>query len=163
MIYFFDTEFIEDGKTIDLLSIGIVSEDGRELYLENAEADLTKASPWVREHVFPHMRWANMVSRADIAAAINAMVESDPKPTFWAYFADYDWVAFCQLYGRMVDLPEKFPKFCMDFQQWLFANNARDKLEPAPKTHNALDDANWLMDQFTKLWPLYPVTSIRRG
>ena len=30
--YFFDTEFYEDGKTIDLISIGIVAEDGREFY-----------------------------------------------------------------------------------------------------------------------------------
>lgn len=29
MKYWLDTEFIEDGKTIDLVSIGIVSEDGR--------------------------------------------------------------------------------------------------------------------------------------
>jgi hypothetical protein len=30
MRYWLDTEFIEDGKTIDLISIGIVAEDGRE-------------------------------------------------------------------------------------------------------------------------------------
>ena len=40
MRYFLDTEFIEDGKTIDLLSIGIVAEDGRELYLQNVECNL---------------------------------------------------------------------------------------------------------------------------
>lgn len=32
MKYFLDTEFHEDGKTIDLISIGIVAEDGREYY-----------------------------------------------------------------------------------------------------------------------------------
>lgn len=40
MKYFFDTEFIEDGRTIDLVSIGIVCEDGREYYAVSAEADL---------------------------------------------------------------------------------------------------------------------------
>ena len=49
MRYWFDTEFIEDGKTIDLLSIGIVSDDGRAYYATSAEADRSKASPWVRE------------------------------------------------------------------------------------------------------------------
>jgi hypothetical protein len=29
MRFWFDTEFIEDGKTIDLMSIGVVAEDGR--------------------------------------------------------------------------------------------------------------------------------------
>ncbi|HVX56933.1 MAG TPA: hypothetical protein VHA37_04325 [Candidatus Saccharimonadales bacterium] len=37
MKYFLDTEFIEDGKTIDLISVGIAAEDGRTLYLQNAD------------------------------------------------------------------------------------------------------------------------------
>ena len=32
MKYFYDTEFIEDGSTIELISIGVVAEDGREYY-----------------------------------------------------------------------------------------------------------------------------------
>jgi hypothetical protein len=51
MRYFYDTEFIEDGKTIDLISIGIVAEDGRYLYLQSTEFQHRKASPWVKEHV----------------------------------------------------------------------------------------------------------------
>lgn len=38
MKYFLDTEFIEDGVTIDLISIGIVSDDGREFYACNRDA-----------------------------------------------------------------------------------------------------------------------------
>ncbi len=32
MKIFYDAEFIEDGVTIDLISIAMVAEDGRELY-----------------------------------------------------------------------------------------------------------------------------------
>ncbi len=40
------------------------------------------------------------------------------KPTqFYAYFADYDWVAFCWLFGRMIDLPKGFPMYCIDLKQ----------------------------------------------
>ena len=39
MRYFYDTEFLEDGETIDLISIGIVAEDGREYYAVNLNAD----------------------------------------------------------------------------------------------------------------------------
>lgn len=39
MKYFYDTEFLEDGTTIDLISIGIVSEDGREYYAVNSALD----------------------------------------------------------------------------------------------------------------------------
>ncbi len=55
MRYWLDTEFIEEGKTIDLVSIGIVAEDGRELYLQSVEFDPSKASEWVQENVFPHL------------------------------------------------------------------------------------------------------------
>ena len=37
MSYFLDTEFIERPSTIELISIGLAAEDGRELYLENVE------------------------------------------------------------------------------------------------------------------------------
>src|SRR6266702_8931694 len=51
MLYFMDSEFIEDGKTIGLISIGIVSSDGRELYAQSMEFDASKANEWVAEHV----------------------------------------------------------------------------------------------------------------
>ncbi len=39
MKFFLDTEFIEDGRTIDLVSIGVVAEDGREFYAVSTEFD----------------------------------------------------------------------------------------------------------------------------
>ena len=62
MRYFIDTEFIEDGKTIDLISIGIVAEDGREYYAQSVEFDHRKASEWVKENVLLHLQmcpWAH--------------------------------------------------------------------------------------------------------
>ena len=49
--FFYDTEFIEDGTTIDLVSIGVVDEFGREFYAVSTEFDDTKAIPWVRRNV----------------------------------------------------------------------------------------------------------------
>jgi hypothetical protein len=37
--FFYDCEFIEDGTTIDLVSIGVVGEDGREFYAVSTEFD----------------------------------------------------------------------------------------------------------------------------
>jgi hypothetical protein len=51
MRYWLDTEFIEDGKTIDLISIGIVCEDGREFYAVNNECHWYRANDWVLENV----------------------------------------------------------------------------------------------------------------
>lgn len=41
------------------------------------------------------------------------------QPEFYAYYADYDWVLFCSLFGRMIDLPKGFPMYCIDLKQTL--------------------------------------------
>src|SRR5689334_2024900 len=101
-LIFFDTEFIEDGKTIDLLSIGMVRSDGATYYGECAEADLSRASEWVKANVLVHLT-GETKPRAEIARDIIEFAGKSPE--FWAYYADYDWVALCQLYGTMMDLP----------------------------------------------------------
>jgi hypothetical protein len=67
------------------------------------------------------------------------------KPEFWGYFADYDWVLFCQLFGRMVDMPHGLPHICFDLKQ--LANQvglSKEHLQQAPETlHHALHDARW--------------------
>ena len=142
MKLFFDTEFIEDGVTIDLLSIGIVSEDGREYYAEPEEADRTRACEWVKDNVLPHL-CGPIKPRKVIAEEIVAFVGENPE--FWAYYADYDWVALCQLFGRMIDLPPTWPKFCLDLKQ-----SAGPQKLPKQKTteHDALNDARWVRDTY---------------
>jgi len=61
MRIFYDTEFIENGKTIDLISIGIVTEDGREYYavnsgIESGDAlhERISAHDWLMRNVVPH-------------------------------------------------------------------------------------------------------------
>ena len=49
MKFWFDTEFIEDGKTIDLISIGIVAEDGRTFYAESLECEYDRALDEAKE------------------------------------------------------------------------------------------------------------------
>jgi hypothetical protein len=57
MRYWYDTEFIERGpeRPIDLVSIGIFAEDGREYYAQSIEFDETHANEWVRRNVFPKL------------------------------------------------------------------------------------------------------------
>ena len=142
MRYWFDTEFIEDGKTIDLLSIGIVSEDYRELYLEISEADWSKASPWVKDNVLVHMGRGPTVGRAEAAFRVLDFVGTD-KPEIWAYYADYDWVALCQLFGTMMDLPKGWPMYCRDVKQLCDALGNPKLQEQGKGEHHALADARW--------------------
>lgn len=55
MRYFIDTEFIEDGKTIDLISVGIVAQDGREFYCLNLDCDHSLANDWVKANVLAYL------------------------------------------------------------------------------------------------------------
>jgi len=41
------------------------------------------------------------------------------NPQFYGYYADYDWVVFCWLFGKMIDLPKGFPMYCIDLKQSL--------------------------------------------
>ena len=43
---------------------------------------------------------------------------SDP-PIFVGYYSDYDWVLFCSLFGTILDLPDTYPKYCIDLKQTL--------------------------------------------
>lgn len=144
MKIWFDTEFVEDGKTIDLISIGMVREDGATYYAENAECDYSCADPWVVENVILHLQFGETVKSPErIAREIKAFAGEAPE--FWAYYADYDWVVLCQLYGRMIDLPKGWPKYCRDLKQE--ADRLSIKLPKQDTTeHHALSDAQWTRD-----------------
>ena len=99
-------------------------------------------SDWLKQNVLPHLVGYKRIPRTQIAKEIKEFIGNDPKPEFWAYYADYDWVVFCQLFGRMVDLPDNFPKLCMDIKQ-LAMSKGSPKLPKQDKhlQHHALFDA----------------------
>lgn len=147
--FFFDTEFIEDGRTIELISIGIVDHDGRSYYACNRDCDLSRANGFVRDHVLPHLPpkghayFPIWKPRAQIRDEILAFV-GDRRPEFWAYYADYDWIALCQLFGRMVDLPKGWPMYCRDIKQLADSRGSTEiPIEPPTPAHHALADAVW--------------------
>ena len=167
MRYFMDSEFIEDGITIDPISIAIVAEDGRELYFQNAECDFSKASDWVVANVLPHLegdyktctgsdRWKTKKAIAISIVRFLGWFEQEPhfeegwKPEFWGYYADYDWVLFAQLFGKMIDLPKGFPMYCHDLKQTVDELGNPRLPAQASSEHNALADARWVRDSY--LW-----------
>lgn len=153
MRIWFDTEFIEDGKTIDLISIGMVREDRRTLYLESNEADLSKAVPWVQENVIRKLQHDNdhaHASRAEIARQVREFAGEEPE--FWAWYGSYDWVCLCQLYGTMIDLPKGWPMYVRDLKQLNDMKGNWDlSIIPNFKRHHALSDAMWTRDAFMYL------------
>lgn len=147
MRFFFDTEFIEDGRTIDLMSIAIVAEDDREYYAEITECDLSRADDWVKANVIPHLIGKD-AQRTRLAVRDDILKFLGEAPEIWAYYCSYDWVALCQLFGRMVDLPKGWPMYCRDLKQLATSH----PLIPHTGTaHNALDDARWTRDAWIEI------------
>lgn len=211
MKYFFDTEFIEGtqnktflgfniGKTkptIDLISIGIVAEDGREYYAISKDFNLKEAwdriqvtthsnekpTYWIRENVLKpifdallakqtyynnrrdihggvptntNFDFNNMKMLLNVYGISNKQIAKEikefckDKPTFYAYYADYDWVVFCWLFGKMNDLPKGFPYYCRDLKQiadHIWETTGKNTSFESPKDeHNALADARWNKD-----------------
>jgi len=161
MKYFLDTEFIEAGPDypIQLLSIGIVVEDGREYYavVDQIELALSLADDWVYDNVIKHLDFSKGKRRRVIAKEIVEFVSQKSNPSWIGYYSDYDWVVLCQLFGRMIDLPVGWPKYCLDLKQMAtecvnpVLPNLPDKIE-----HHAMWDAreikyryDWLMSQYT--------------
>ncbi|MBH0780072.1 polyadenylate-specific 3'-exoribonuclease AS [Nocardia bovistercoris] len=146
MRYFYDCEFIEDGVVIDLVSIGVVCEDGREYYAVSTEFDRSKAGPWVRKFVLPQLppatspRWR---TRAQIRDDLYQFLVPRPtvQPEMWAWISAYDHVALCQLWGSMIDLPNALPRYTNELRQHWEANGRPTLPPPPPDAHDALADA----------------------
>lgn len=257
MRYYIDTEFLEGTQrerfpislfrkntppTIDLISIGIVAEDGREYYAISKDFNLKEAWSrfqmkkvygdqrnrfpdgvrvyWIRENVLQPIfldflvlerefldRQKMMIGYApsidarfsfsnfnrllkkfgktnkeiaeDLIKIVSPLNEKHvgtypdtyaEKVEFYAYYADYDWVAFCWLFGKMVNLPKGFPMYCRDLKQIMDEEAVKQRIDPNnnwepfipeslehglklikshpgfPKQqneHSAIDDARW--------------------
>ena len=140
MRFWFDTEFYEDGRIIDLISIGIVAEDGRTYYAETKFARAKCRSDWLKQNVLPHLggpEWPRVKIARDLIEFM------DEKPEIWAYYADYDWVILCQLFGRMIDMPAGWPMFCRDVKQLADSKGNPELPEQKSTEHHALADALW--------------------
>lgn len=167
----YDLEFIEyrhgwlrKRYTIELISIGLVADDGREYYAVNRDMPVRriKKHRWLMDNVVPHLpqghgdqritmpkRWLfHYADRAvkpqeRIAAEVAAFIQATPDVQLWANYGAYDHVRLCWLWGLMVDLPRGVPMFTHDIQQ------ERDRLgltwddlpEQGSAEHNALADA----------------------
>ena len=127
MKFFLDCEFIENGKTIDLISIGIVSQDGREYHAVNADCQFHKAGEWVKANVLKnigHFEYGVFIPDPALAKPKSVIAQEivdfvGENPEFWGEWCSYDWVCLCQLYGTMMDLPSTWPMRCRDVVQTL--------------------------------------------
>lgn len=174
MKVFYDCEFIEDGRTIDLISIGMVCDDGREYYAVNSQAPWAriKRHPWLMANVVPHLPKAygdarNHQPKAwlcnldDPAVKKRYMIANEVadfllRPNegveLWGYFPAYDHVVLAQLFGTMMQLPKGVPMWTNCVQQEAYRLGLDACLPVQTGTaHNALDDARWTYEAWKYL------------
>jgi len=188
--YWYDSEFLEDGKTIELISIGIVAEDGREYYAVNDDITKSPRRPfkgrlprrikrheWLMSNVVPslpkpHGDWNLQMPKswlfnyhdpsvkrpAVIADQVASFLLADGTPELWADYGAYDHVVLCQLWGRMIDLPDGMPMFTNDIQQEALRQGVPwDQLpQQAEGQHNALADARHCRERWRFLTSPHP-------
>lgn len=171
---FIDTEFMEFDGRVELLSIGIVKETYSRVvsfYGVNATADTTRANEFVVEHVLPRLHTCPLPIPIvhEPVHQLGRYVETFLHPhaekwEIWAYYADYDWVAFCSMWRRMVALPEQMPRYCLDLKQELWARRlTREALPPDDADeHHALADAHWTRRAYHTLMAYPPARSPAR-
>ncbi|KAB3520834.1 polyadenylate-specific 3'-exoribonuclease AS [Corynebacterium sp. zg254] len=156
MKYFYDTEFIEDGTIIDLVSIGVVCEDGREFYAISTEFDETRANPWVKKHVLPQLpprsnpAWMDRTTlKAQLFEFLvphhveGRRLHANERPELWAWVGAYDHVALAQLWGDMTGLPQELPRFTRELKQLWEMAGSPTLPEPPTNAHDALADARF--------------------
>lgn len=163
MKYYFDCEFLEDGFSIDLISIAFVAEDGREYYAVNldAEWDRIREDKWLMKNVVPHLPRESEWKRKHVIAAevLEFLLAGDGSPELWAWFSAYDHVTYAQLWGKMIDLPKGLPMYTNDVKSLLnwVVPRVQDRSgfpAQAEGLHDALADArhvkvryDWIMER----------------
>lgn len=183
MRIFYDCEFEERGPDLPivLVSIGLVREDGRELYLIN-EASISNVmrSPWLSVNVRPslpiredgpfiyewdstHPEYPYVVNRDALSNMVQKFITEVDDPELWGYFSAYDHVVLCQLFGSMAELPAGIPMFTCDIQQMIkHLSDAGITLDLPPQpevAHHAMWDARWNYQAFGRIYfPEQPET-----
>ncbi len=176
MRYFYDTEFVDNGTTVELISIGIVAEDGREYYAVNKSApwERVRRNRWLMDNVVPTLprghlqrkdspqRWLVdfedpiVKPRAHIAAEVLQFVNPDThgQVELWAWYGAYDHVVLAQMFGPMVNFPAAFPMWTNDLRQEQRRLGDPVLPEQPDGAHNALADARHNLVRFKHLLEL---------
>ena len=141
---YFDTEFIAKPFQMELISIGMVREDGETYYAISSEFNPENAKPWVKENVIALLEPEITPKTLKQIREEILMFLAHRTPEFWAYYASYDWVLFCSLMEDMNAMPAHYPKYCMDLRQEIARLRFPKSQVPRNQSkHNALDDALW--------------------
>lgn len=176
MRVFFDVKYIENGPQIPIqpVSVGLVAEDGRELYVINdgclsnamrhhlVSVNLIPSLPvrvdvpgaasifeWDREHdEYPHVLLLDTMARA-----VYGFLAATPDLSLWSYYGSHGHVVLLQLFGSLAELPAGIPLHFNELYQEVERTGLK-QLPPEPVIpYHALYDARWNAELYAMLRP----------
>lgn len=205
MKVFIDSEFIDTGSKIELISIALVKETGEKYYAINKNCNFRKADQWIKDNVISKLpyrddnflfftrrkqekiKWKNKKQIIDdiclflniekeisyvirnnllfkyidyfllkyfpklISKKINYKYIGKEKIEFWGDYCEYDYVVFCQLFGKMIDLPKGLPMHFYDLRDLSNYLDIEIPIQDEINRHDALEDALWIKRMYEYL------------
>lgn len=118
-------------KDTDLISIGLVSEDGKELYCEISDDKLKWTDDWIAENVLANTIYyggkevSSIVneedyfvgSKIEIQGVLRNWLRQFDSVQLVSDVCHYDMVLFIDLFGTAFDLPKNVSASCHDINQ----------------------------------------------
>jgi hypothetical protein len=168
---FFDTEFTGLRQNTTLISIGLVSDCGKEFYAEFTDYDVTQVDEWIAKNVIKRLKyseykgngfskrgtgfWHLYGDTSFIKAYLADWLKEFGVIEMWSDCLHYDWVLFCELFGGALNLPKNIYYIPFDICTFfkvigIDPDISREKFAALetyfkrlkPKKHNALWDAH---------------------
>lgn len=132
MKIYFDTEFTGLHKNTTLISIGLISCDNKQLYLEFTDYDKSQCNKWIQDNVL-----ANLYTKQDVLSFVsyknntynkgNKQENVEVLKNWLDQFKEdiqlisdcshYDMILFIDLFGSAFDLPNYLSPVCHDINQ----------------------------------------------
>jgi len=177
---FFDTEFTGLHQDTELISIGLVAENGETFYAESSAWTGYSAPKgdrdWIYSNVVPHLKFfrkthegrfkqdtLNSIEMFDntknIAKELSTWLNLFGEVEMWSDCLSYDWVLFNQLWGHAFNIPKNVYYIPMDICT-MFKLNGIDPdinreefvgMTDGVQKHNALHDAQVIKACYEKL------------
>jgi hypothetical protein len=164
MIIDYDMQIVERGRglTMELVSIGLVREDGAYMYAINEEClSNVMRHPWLATTAVPHLpirsddtfifewnkeheEYQYVLALDRLIAEVLKFITENDKPDLWAYYGAYKHVVLSQLFGSQAERPARMPMFTHELQQ-LSEERPHVLLPAVPEnTFHAMADARWV-------------------
>lgn len=180
MRIFFDTEFTGLHQHTTLISIGLVTEDGREFYAELTDFDQGQVDNWIQENVIDRLIMYNKAQGENapgiclegyighsgfVKGQLESWLSQFDQVEMWSDCLSYDWVLFNQLWGHAFNIPKNIYyipfDICTLFKvKGIDPDINREKFafdeylqEMKDQKHNALWDAKVIKACYDKLNP----------